>query len=298
MIADAFTPSPEIAAALARSGDDGRPLYELRVPKRDIVEDLSDVPSDATFIATRGTAKKIARVGELARLEALWASPASPALFEACARAPSLRAIHVYQFNRLAEVRLAGARTLEHLMLSWAANLVDLSFLGGLPALRTIYLDDMKRVDLATLPVLPNVIGLHLGGGIWDALKVESLEPITRLPSLRYLRLSNVRPGDESLQPLTQLPALRELQLPNLFELEEVARLAGALPNVASNTLTPVFHPFDGVLPAAEPYLCESCGGPRQMMTGRPGGFMCPACDDAKIRKRVARWEAARNAGW
>ncbi|MGH7625946.1 MAG: hypothetical protein ACREOJ_11615 [Gemmatimonadaceae bacterium] len=232
-----FAPSASLAAALARSPDDGRPLHELVVPRCQIIDDLGDVPSTATYLATRGTAKEISRVGQLSRLEALWANPASLALFEACARAPSLRAIYVCHFKRLADVPLDGAPALEHLMLSWAPRLVDLSFLRNLPALRTIYLEDMTRVDLSTLPDLPNVTGLQLGGGMWSTLKVDSLEPLTRLPRLRHLRLSNIRPTDGVLRP-------------------------------------------------------------RQMMTGRPNSLLCPTCDASRYRRRIARWEVARAAGW
>ena len=161
-------------------------------------------------------------------------------------------------------------------MLSWAPQLVDLSFLQDLPALRTIYLEDMKRVDLTTLPSLPEVTGFHLGGGMWSTLKIQSLEPLTRLPRLRYLCLSNVRPVDAQLRSLSELRELRDLYLPNFFELEEVARLAGALPNVVSDTLTPVFARWQGDLPASAPYRCVRCGGTREMMTGKPASLLCP----------------------
>lgn len=293
-----FTPSPKLAAGLERSADDGRPLYELVVPRRPIVDDLSLVPDDATFVATRGTARHLTRLRTLERLEALWANPATPALFEACAQAPALRALYVTHFKRLDTVAIAGAPRLEHLMLGWAPRLADLSFLRDLPSLRTIYLEDMKRVDLTTLPELPEVTGLHLGGTMWTALDVESLEPLTRLPGLRHLRLVNVRPRDGRLRPLARLRALREVHLPNFFELEEVARLAGALPAPAGDALSPVFLARRDDSPPSSPYLCPTCGGSRDMMTGKPTAFLCPSCDAAKYRRRVTRWEIARASGW
>lgn len=228
----------------------------------------------------------------------MWANPATPELFRACARASSLRAIYVCHFKRLGTVPLNGAPALEHLLLSWAPQLIDLSFLADLPALRTLYLEDMKRVDLATLPELPELTGLHLGGGMWTPLKVPSLAPLTRLPGLRYLRLSNVRPADESLRPLAALQALRELHLPNFFAIEETARLAAALPNTKSNSLSAFFASYESGVPASPPYTCERCGRTRAMMTGRPASFLCPHCDAAKVSRRVATWEAARVSPW
>src|SRR6185437_3461975 len=283
---------------LGKRSDGGLPLLELVVPRREIIEDLSVAPASATFVATRGTAAHLTRIPELRQLQALWANPASAELFEACAQAPALRAIYVTHFKRLSDVALSQAPRLEHLMLSWAPRLVDLAFLQDLPALRTVYLEDMKRLDLATLPELPNVTGFHLGGGMWSPLRVKSLEPLTRLPHLRYLRLSNVRSTDGSLRPLAQLGELRELYLPNFFELEEVARLAGALPTVASNTLSPVFATFDAGSPQSAPFQCPDCGGRRDMMTGKPGLLLCSACDADRYRRRVARWEVARAGGW
>ena len=293
-----FLPSPELAAALQRGSDDGRPLYELVVPRREIVEDLTVAPANAAFLATRGTAGGLHRIPELGQLRALWANPGTVPLLRACAQAPALQAIYVCHFKRVADIPLHGAPVLEHLMLGWAPQLADLSFLKDLPALRTVYLEDMKRVDLSTLPELPEVTGFHLGGSMWSTLKLDSLEPLTRLPRLRYLRLSNARPVDGQLRSLAELRHLRELYLPNFFELEEVARLAGALPTVKSNTLTPVFGRWEGSRPASAPYLCQRCGGMREMMTGKPVSLLCPVCDASKYQRRVARWEAARASGW
>jgi hypothetical protein len=293
-----FRPSPELATGLARSASEGRPLHELVMPRRQIFEDLSAVPTDAEFLATRGTAKSLARLAELHHLTALWASPATEQLFETCARAPAIRALYVTNFKRLAEVKLTGARTLEYLMLNWAPRLVDLSFLRDLPALRVLYLDDMKRIDLSTLPELPSLRGLQLGGTMWSTLNVESLTPLARLPGLRYLRLSNARPVDGSLRPLAQLKDLRELELPNFFDVSESARLASALPNTKGNALTPYFTPDRGWVERSSPFRCEKCGGGKVMMTGKPSVILCRSCDDAKIRKRVLRWEEARLTPW
>ena len=246
MAMEDFRPSPELATGLARPASDGRPLYELAMPRRPVYDDLTAIPANAEFVATRGTATSLSRLAELDRLTALWANPASNALFEACGRAPALRALYVTNFKRLAEVRLADAQSLEHLMLRWAPKLVNLSFLRELPALRVLYLDDMKRIDLSTLPELPSLRGFVLGGTMSSTLTVESLAPLERLPGLRYLRLSNARPLDGSLRPLAALRELRELDLPNFFEIAESARLAAALPLTKGSVLTPYFTPDPG----------------------------------------------------
>lgn len=166
-----FSVYPALAEGLSRSSEDGRRLTELLVRKRPIVDDLSVVPDDAEFVATRGDARGIDRLAELENLVAVWASPASISLFQACAKASGLRALYAGSFDKLAEVPLAGATSLEHLMLHYANRLVDLSFLRDLPALRTLELADMNRLDLNTLPELPQVIGLMLAGGMWSKFR-------------------------------------------------------------------------------------------------------------------------------
>ena len=187
---------------------------------------------------------------------------------------------------------------LRHLLLSQAPEVRDLSFLERLPSLRTLYLDDLRSMDLETLPELPLLTGLHLAGGTWRPMKPSSLEPLTRLPGLTYLRIVNVRPANGSLEPIGRLSALRELFLPNFFAMEEFARLAAALPAVRSNVSTPFFGASDGEVVTLPLSACPQCGGARARLTGRPSGNVCMSCDAARVRRRVARWELARLSGW
>jgi hypothetical protein len=165
----------------------------------------------------------------------------------------------------------------------------SISRLASLRNLRTLYLEDMKRIDLETLPPLPKLLGLQIGGGMWSTLKVASLAPLRRMPALRHLTLSNVKPADGSLRPLADLGDLRELQLPNFFEIQEFARLSVALPGAKSNASTPFFAAFDRTAEESSPFHCDKCGGGKHMMTGRPANMLCQKCDGDKIARRVAR---------
>ncbi len=298
MAASDFLLWPELEARLRQPASGGAPLYELVVPPRPMLDDLALVPDDARFLRLSGKAAAIERLGQLESLVAAWASPATPRLLESCRRPPRLRALYIMDFGRLAEVDLRGADALEHLLLNWAPCVTDLSFLADLPELRTLYLDDLKRLDLATLPALPMVTALHLAGGMWSALKVQSFAPLARLPNLQYLSISNVRPLDDSLEPLSTLVRLRRLELPNLYPLEEMARLSAALPTTDGNAFSPVYAVYDRAGHENWPFRCDRCGGRRQMMTGRPASMLCARCDAGKIERRVARWEIARSSSW
>src|SRR5690606_18312498 len=211
----------------------------------------------------------------LDRLEAARVSPASAAVVAACAGAPKLRALYIHGLGSDAYLDLDGAGVLRHLLLSQAPEVRDLSFLERLPSLRTLYLDDLRSMDLETLPELPLLTGLHLSGGTWRPMTPSSLEPLARLPGLTYLRIVNVRPANGSLEPIGHMSALRELFLPNLFAMEEFARLAAALPGVRSNVSTPFFGASDGEVPTLPLSACPQCGGARARLTGRPSGNVC-----------------------
>jgi hypothetical protein len=290
----AFDLYPRLASNLQAANEQGSQLYALVVPDAPILDDLSALPADATFVATRGTAARLDRLGATLGLVAVWANPASDELIRVLAGLPRLRAVYLTHVKRIDLSPLATSSSLEHILVGWAPALTDLSFLARIPTLRTLYLENVGRLDLDTLPSLPRLTALHIGGGMWSALKAASLKPLARLSSLAYLTLANVRPMDGSLAPLAGLRQLRELRLPNFFSVEECARLAAALPDTAGNILRPIFiepstdGQSNGLLP------CVACGGSRAMMTGRPAATLCPACDAGRIAKRVARWEMAR----
>jgi len=291
-----FTFSDELADGLHAIAAEPRPLYELVVPRRPIHETLAALPADAVFVATRGTAAHLDRLATAPGLEVVWADPITPDLLRVLARVPRLRAVYVNKAAKVDLSPLGELTSVEHLLVSWANHLRDLSWLARLPRLRTLYLDSMKRLDLETLPTLSMLEALHVGGGMWSTLKVPSLMPLTRLPSLRHLTLSNVKPLDGSLGPLHQLTRLRELFLPNIFEIEECARLSVALPATSGRILTPFFSEPSTDADGSPVFGCARCGGPRLMLTGRPASLLCPTCDAVRIAKRVARWEAARVA--
>src|SRR5262249_28773183 len=130
-------------------------------------------------------------------------------------------------------------------------------------------------------------------GGIWSTLKIPSLAPLLRLPNLRYLMLSNVRPADRTLRPLARLRHLRRLELPNFFEVEEFARLAADLPEASGHGLSPFFTEARTDSHGEPAFPCKQCGSSKVMMTGKPAVLLCSGCDSAKIAKRVRRWEVA-----
>ena len=294
----AFHASDRLASALRSAAAHGTPAYALLSPERPVIEDLAGVPADATFLATRGTARLADRIGELARLQTVWIHPASDAMVRQIPRLSDLRALYVGRCGRVDLGPIGDCSSLQHLVLDGVPLLTDLSFLAALPRLRTLFVQGARRLDLDTIAPLPRLAALHLAGAPSATLRVESLAALARLGTLRHLTLENVRPADGSLRPLAALQRLREVHVPNGLEIEEYARLAGALPHAVGAATTPFYAEFTARPGVELLFRCEHCGRTRALMTGRPAALLCPECDAATVRRRVARWEAARGSSW
>lgn len=290
-----FRISERHAKSLELANSAGRPPSALARRDGPLVDDMREVPDDAEYVAIRGDVKAPERLAELEHLVSLSIWRPTLGVLRRVGEMRALRALYVVHFRQLADVPIGAPPKLEHLLLDWAPRIADLSFLGELPALRTVWLDSMKRTDFDSLPELPNLRGLLLSGGMWNWVMVPSLAPLARVPALEYLSLTGVRATDGSLKPIGGLRALRQLELPNIYAIEEYAHLAARLDGVRSNALGPMYGSDpDAPTPASSVWACPLCTTPRRMMTGKPALVLCPSCDADRVRKRVVQWELAR----
>ena len=232
-----FRTPPALAAALAPAA----PRLTFPALGSAPLGDLAGAPRNAEFLAVSGRTAGLDALPEFPGLSGVWATGLIDRLVRALAAAPRLRALWLYQVGRADLSPLGALVGLEHLSVAWAPRLVDLGWLARLGGLRTLYVDDAPRLDLATLPALPSVRSLHLGGGMDAPLRVASLAPLGRAPELGALSLANVRVADGSLAPLAALGRLRHLHAPNVFAVEESARLAAARPDVAGAIMGPIY---------------------------------------------------------
>lgn len=257
-------------------------------------EDLTDVPLNAKYLALRGKSRGLARLRQLTSIEVLWASGITSELLDELPSLPRLRALNLYQVGRTDLSAVGRLASVEHLLIGWANHLVDISWLEQLPRLRTLVIEDAQRLNLETLPQLPALEAFQLCGGIWTILKLPSLNPLRRLPALKYLFLNGLTVQDGSLHPLGDLASLRTLQTANIFSVEESAWLAAQHPDLQSPVLRPIFEELKADAQGHAVFLCPICGEPKVMPTMRRAPLWCPRCDAARIRKHVAKWEAAR----
>jgi hypothetical protein len=259
-------------------------------------EDLADIPLGAKYLALRGKSRGLARLRQLTSVEVLWASGITPKLLDELPSLPRLRALNLYQVGRTDLSAVGRLASVEHLLIGWANYLVDITWLAQLPRLRTLVIEDAQRLNLETLPQLPALQALQLGGGIWKVLKLPSLNPLRRVPALKYLSLTSVTVQDGSLHPLGDLAKLRSLHTANIFSVEESAWLAAQHPDIESPVLRPIFAETGNDAQGQPVFPCLICGGNKVMPTMRRAPLWCPRCDVARIRKHVAKWETARSS--
>ena len=193
---------------------------------------------------------------------------------------------------------LAGCKKLEHLALYCAKTITDLGFLAEMPQLRSLYLNDVPRLNFANIPAMRALQEFVFDGGIHQAVKVPNLQPIARLKRLRRLELFNIEACDGSLAPLAALKGLTHVFISaRAFEVEQYARLAASLPNTqgtGADCLNPLFTKPNYEAPGKAHLPCPKCSQPRVLLTGKGTRISCLTCDAKRIEKHIARWEAAR----
>ncbi|MGI9261417.1 MAG: hypothetical protein ACR2QR_05240 [Woeseiaceae bacterium] len=177
---------------------------------------------------------------------------------------------------------IVDLQSLKYLRIGSSPSLVGLHKLAELPDLLWLELENIREMqDLGFLQGLGTLRGMALEGDTnsLKTLTVETLGPIEHLQSLEWLALRSFQVRDGSLRPIAKLDALNWLFLNNKFSLEQVAYVAGKMPNVSCRSFDPIFGHLK--YPA-----CKTCNGTDMvMLTGRGTRLMCANCDMHKIRQ-------------
>jgi hypothetical protein len=239
-------------------------------------DSLEAIPSNARFLAVSGKASDFQNLPDFRELEGVQVyDRVTDKEIRVLATLRSLRMLSIC-YVRTDKIDALGAlRNLVHLHCDDAPTLTRFQFLQPLRGLRTLWLEHLRG----------------LAGSMWTAMRLRTLEPLAALARLQQLHLVNVRVDDGSLAPLTRLTTLRQLRVPNWFRVAEFAALAAFLPTTEGSFHSPWF--FEPK-PLDEPHYsaCKRCGRYALGMTlGKPMKQLCPACDAAKIAKVILQWE-------
>lgn len=262
-----------------------RVFSELLIAQTPVCEDLSEIEDAPEYIACYGKAKNLERIPDIASLRRLWISGVNPAQFEIVARCAQIEILVVHDLRVAEMASLARLQNLTTLLIWSNTKTTTLEPLGALGRLEHLALENFSKVrDIEPLVPLEALRTLSLEGSIYTPMRLETLAPLARMPSLVELRLLNVRVEDASLEPIASLRALEELSLGNLYAMEEFARLAALMPATGCRLFEP--HITSG-------QACKECGDTLLMPTGKGARFVCPSCAPEKVR---AHQEAFRKS--
>lgn len=208
-----------------------------------------------------------------------------PAVLSRC-KAKELRLYNLKLASLEGIDRLTNTR---RLTLEWATKIETLgpvSRLGGLTHLAIGDFPRLRRLD--GLEQLCELTELRLSGsqGGGSPLRLESIEPITRISKLTRLSLANAKLQVDDITSLVRCKHLRHLSLTNQFDRSQVAFLASRLNEQLVEPLTAYVKTH---------LRCMKCNGLTSMFTGRRMPFLCPACDAPRFEKLARQFDQMMN---
>jgi hypothetical protein len=240
----------------------------------DFIKDLNQINEVPIEVAIQGKTKNLERLKELTSIEKLWLFSVNQDEFDLILQSVRPKTLYVYEMRveDLSSLELLSGT--ETIYLCWNTKATKLWDITKNINLKSLSFEDFKRLNsLDSLQQCQTLEELHLSGGIWNTLNIDTLEPLKQLNNLKYLGLANIRVKDESLEPLSHLPNLQELEISNQFTTEEYARLSVALPD----TKCDYFEPYVK--------LNDSIGGKDIMVIGKRKPFLNSSIDTKKLQK-------------
>lgn len=183
---------------------------------------------------------------------------------------------------------LEGIDRLTHtrrLTLEWGAKIESLGPVSRLSSLTHLAIGDFPRLQqLDGLEQLSELKELRLSGSLGGGspLRLESIEPVTRISGLTRLSLSKTKLKDDDITSLARCTHLRHLSLTNQFDRSQVAFLASRLNEQLVEPLTAYVQTH---------LHCKKCNSLTSMFTGRRMSFLCPVCDESRFEKLTSQFE-------
>ena len=211
-------------------------------------------------------------------------------LFDAACHMRNLESLWI-QWSSIRNLdQIRASRRLRHLHIGSSAQIRSIHPLAEMTSLKSLSLENFKRItDLGPLSPLTGLEELAITGGMWGHQKVDSLAPLAKLRSLRWLHLGGVRSLDESLKPLGALQRLK-LIFVNLgnYPIEELAWLSVRFAKI-DHGVRPYsdFHREYALLP------CKKCSKRTMVLLFGKGRSrtICKNCDAEKLAAQVSRFK-------
>jgi hypothetical protein len=204
--------------------------WELLPPFVERPDEIAPGSTDVRLQRVRASHRGIAALGSIVRL---WAYAVDHSFLDEICRMLSLELLYLEHVTATDLSGLGRLSRLTRLIVVDATKVEDLDWVPSLDSLEALALENFKRVhDLSPLARLTRLRALGIEGSLWTPMRVATLRPLSDLPSLEALFLTNLRVADRSLEPLHGLRRLRVLQCAKFFPRVEFQRLENALPDL------------------------------------------------------------------
>jgi Leucine-rich repeat (LRR) protein len=186
-----------------------------------------------------------ATLEKLDNVEYIWTyHKVSQATFEAICNMKNLKGICIKWSSIKNLDCLQHQPQLQHLDLGLSSSIESIAPVGEMSNLVTFGSENLKKVqDWSPISKLTQLEGLAVCGGMYNKLKLDSIQFVTPLRNLKYLSLISTKVVDKSLKPIESLKDLRSLRVIFDWSEEEFAELRKKLPklkygNVANDAHT------------------------------------------------------------
>jgi len=211
-----------------------------------------------------------------------------PRILKSC-RAKDLRLYHI-TLKSLDGIE--GLSETNELVLEWATKVEQLDPVFRLTHLTKLSVYDFPKLTALTgIEQLGELTELNLSGSrgaIDPSLRLSTIKPVTRIPSLKSFSLANAKIADDDIACLAECSTLRSLHLSKDFDRSQFALLAKRLNGQLEKPI---------VAYMATNLECKQCGGTKVMFYGRRMPFLCRVCEEAKFQKLLSEFETmVRNA--
>lgn len=153
--------------------------------------------------------------------------------FESICKMKNLKGISI-KWSSISDLEcLNGQSNLKHLNIGLSTMIESVKPISSLSTLLTFDSENLKKVnDWEYLSNLTQLEGLGINGGMYERLKIESLNFIKELKNLKYLFLMSTKILDKSLKPIEGLKELQNLRLTNHWSEKQLIELKNSLPNL------------------------------------------------------------------
>lgn len=155
------------------------------------------------------------------------------------------RVIHFWKCPLVENLNsLSTLKHVEHIVWYWNQRVDCFWDMSSNISLRGLCLQDFTRLhDLKGIELAPSLDSLIIGNAVWTKWIINSLEPLPKCNSLKWLRIDLKKISDERVEPLTRIKGLQYIDFPrNQFTTEKVAWLKSRLSStITSPALAPYF---------------------------------------------------------